>query len=137
MSTITIVLLGEPVANARHRTTKSGHTYTPAETKSERNRLKAAAEKEMIDAHLVMFEGPIMVQHRIERPLLKSFSGVKRQAALRQDILPITRPDFDNYAKMVDAFNGIVWKDDSQICRYEMTKVYSEQPKVIFQIKEI
>jgi Holliday junction resolvase RusA-like endonuclease len=137
MNSITIALLGVPVANARHRTTKSGHAYTPAKTADERTRLKLAAQQEMLACSLTPFEGPVSVRHRIERPIPTTFSKKKRQSALLQDILPITRPDFDNYAKMVDALNGIVWKDDSQVCFYAMTKVYSEQPKVVFQITEI
>lgn len=135
--TLTIILFGEPVANARHRMTRTGISYTEPKTASERNRLKEAAERQMIAAGIAMFTGPLDVKHRVERPMLKSFSKKKYAAALSRELLPTSRPDFDNYAKMVDALNGIVWKDDAQICHYEMWKVFSEQPKVVFQITAI
>jgi Holliday junction resolvase RusA-like endonuclease len=137
MSTITIVMLGVPVANARHRMTKSGHAYTPVKTADERTRLKLIAQREMMACHLTPFEGPVSVKHRIERPIPTAFSKRKRQSALLGSLLPITRPDFDNYAKMVDALKGIVWIDDSQVCLYRLEKLYSDQPKVVFQISEI
>jgi Holliday junction resolvase RusA-like endonuclease len=38
---------------------------------------------------------------------------------------PAVRPDIDNYAKAVmDALNGIVWMDDSQVCVIEAVKIY-------------
>lgn len=69
------------------------------------------------------------------KPLLKSFSKAKREAAINQEILPIGRPDVDNYAKGVkDALNGIMYKDDSQITKLTVRKYYAEQPKVVVKI---
>ena len=40
--------------------------------------------------------------------------------------LPNVRPDLENFIKSVfDGCNGIIWKDDSLICRIEASKEYS------------
>lgn len=52
------------------------------------------------------------------------------------------RPDLDNYLKAVmDAFNGIVYKDDSQIVKFTASKVYSEisnlEPGIHVKLKKM
>ncbi len=38
---------------------------------------------------------------------------------------PIKRPDLDNYLKLIlDALNGVIWKDDSIICEITTSKSY-------------
>lgn len=52
----------------------------------------------------------------IKRP--KSVSKAKRP-------WPSVRPDLDNYVKAVlDAANGIIWLDDSQVCNLNVEKRY-------------
>lgn len=132
---ITIVLLGDPVASQRHRTTKTGIRYTPSKTAHERAALRLVAQHEMraIGAPL---DGALELVHTVERriPLM---SKRRTEMAIRGEIWPTPKPDFDNYAKIVDAFKGVVWRDDAQICRYTFEKRYSLQPKVIFTIKQI
>lgn len=42
-----------------------------------------------------------------------------------------SKPDVDNLAKAVlDAMNGVLWKDDSQVFRLVTEKVYTEEPFV-------
>jgi Holliday junction resolvase RusA-like endonuclease len=41
--------------------------------------------------------------------------------------LPVTKPDFDNLGKMVDALNGIAFTDDSQITTGRVYKRYALQ----------
>ena len=44
----------------------------------------------------------------------------------------------DNYVKLVlDALNGVFYKDDSQICHLKTIKKYSEQPRTVVVIKGI
>lgn len=65
----------------------------------------------------VPFEGPmhVMIRVQLERP--KS----------NKTLLPVSRntSDVDNWAKIVlDAGNGILWADDSQIVHLEVAKVW-------------
>ena len=41
---------------------------------------------------------------------------------------PTARPDADNYLKAIDAFNGIVWRDDAQVIDARVVKVRSVSP---------
>jgi Holliday junction resolvase RusA-like endonuclease len=38
----------------------------------------------------------------------------------------IYRPDLDNMEKLLDALNGLAWKDDSQVCAKISLKRYAE-----------
>jgi Holliday junction resolvase RusA-like endonuclease len=59
-----------------------------------------------------------------------SWSGKKRQRALDGEIKP-GKPDLDNIAKAwSDAFNGVVFRDDSQICNMTLAKRYGAKPLV-------
>ena len=48
------------------------------------------------------------------------------------------KPDSDNLLKTVkDALEGTFYKNDSQICKVNMEKVYSDRPRIEFELKEI
>jgi Holliday junction resolvase RusA-like endonuclease len=52
---------------------------------------------------------------------------------------PTTKPDLDNYAKTLDALNGIVWVDDSQVVKMISEKRYAasgERPSIYFHVEE-
>lgn len=52
-----------------------------------------------------------------------------------------TRPDLDNFAKnLMDALNGIAWKDDGQVHSLKITKWYHEigqGPRTEIQIEQL
>jgi Holliday junction resolvase RusA-like endonuclease len=51
------------------------------------------------------------------------------------EIKPTTRPDLDNYAKLtLDALNGIIWTDDSQITELRLGKFYSITPSTMIKV---
>ena len=56
----------------------------------------------------------------------KSWSNKKRDAALAGTIRPTGKPDWDNFAKMLDAFNEIVWIDDAQIVEGSIEGLFQE-----------
>jgi len=55
---------------------------------------------------------------------------------------PVTKPDVDNYAKLVfDAFNGFIWPDDKEVVWLEATKAFCDDrgPRVeivVFRVEE-
>ena len=58
----------------------------------------------------------------------KSFSKKKTARALDGLIQPTTKPDLDNVAKTVlDALNGVAWRDDSEITSLTVMKTYGER----------
>ena len=107
----------EPTAKGRARTTKAGYAFTPTKTLHAEHRVQEQVAKEWPKAVL---EGPLAVT--ITAQLLRPKSAPKRRVTW-----PIGRPDADNYAKLVlDALNGVLWRDDSQVVDLHVRKVYSE-----------
>lgn len=49
-------------------------------------------------------------------------------AMLAGEIAPTKKPDLDNLVKIVDALNGIVWKDDAQVVSIFARKLYADTP---------
>ena len=67
-------------------------------------------------------------------PIPESWSNRKRDAAIRGDIPAISRPDIDNFIKIIlDSLNGIILKDDAQIVSLTSTKEYSAAPGIRVQ----
>ena len=53
------------------------------------------------------------------------------------DFSPTKKPDIDNIVKIVlDALNKMAFKDDNQITKLEVEKVYSEKEKIFIRIEE-
>ena len=51
---------------------------------------------------------------------------------------PTKKPDLDNVIKAVlDALNGVAYKDDSRIVRIEARKEYSDSPRLEIHIKDV
>ena len=48
------------------------------------------------------------------------------------------KPDLDNLVKLVlDAYNGVLYDDDSQIISLSLSKMYSSTPGIEINITEI
>lgn len=109
--------------------------YTDAQTRSFEDRLRSAGQEVMgmtppIETALVVVVVALV-------PIPQSWSRKKREAAARGDIRPITKPDLDNYIKCVDALNGVVWQDDSQIVSTTVSKYYSRNPALKIAVQPI
>lgn len=113
---ITFFIPIDPVAKGRPKMAANGHVYTPAETRAYEDEIKSLLLKHR--RHFaVMFNLPLKITlHFFIKPPKK---------AVRH--YPCVRPDLDNYAKAVlDAMNGIVFKDDGQIITLSISKRYHE-----------
>ena len=56
---------------------------------------------------------------------------------LSNQINPTKKPDIDNIVKIIlDAMNGIAFKDDTQITKLNVEKTYSTQEKVQIKIRQ-
>lgn len=133
---IEIVVLGVPVAKGRPRFAKAtGHTYTPEKTRNFEAALKYAAEQAMGDRPPL--QGPISLEIDVKLPIAQSWPK-KQQAAARSGALrPTKKPDFDNYAKTVDALNMVVWLDDGQVVEASVRKTYSDKPGMWVRVKPL
>jgi Holliday junction resolvase RusA-like endonuclease len=125
---LTVDVPGKPFAKGRPRFSKNGHTYTPEATARYENLVRVAAYQAMRGK--APLEGPLLVVVLVALPVPESWSRKKRVEALNGDIQPTGRPDADNYAKMLDGLNGIVWLDDSQVTTLAVVKRYDATPRM-------
>ena len=133
---IEIMLAGVPVGKGRARVRQStGHLYTPEKTVRFEDRLSLAAQMAM-DGRPPL-DGPLEVEIEIRMPVPLSKPKRWREAALAGVIRPTKKPDWDNFAKTVDALNMIVWIDDAQIVDGRVTKIYHEAPAFVARVREI
>lgn len=84
----------------------------------------------------LLLSGPLAVELRVYKPILKSFTLKEKEAAKQGIKRPITKPDLDNHAKgVLDAMNKIIYNDDAHIVDLVVSKFYSDYPRVEVFIK--
>lgn len=133
---IEIYLAGVPVGKGRPRFVKStGRAFTPEKTVRFEDRLSIVAQEAM--AGRAPLTGPLEVQIEIRMPVPLSKPKRWREAALAGLIHPTKKPDWDNFAKTVDALNMIVWVDDAQIVDGRVRKIYHEAPAFVAWVREL
>jgi Holliday junction resolvase RusA-like endonuclease len=109
--TLEVVIVGKPVSKARPRFGR-GRAYTPKTTVDAEKAVRVAYWQSSVDqfGRVVMFDGDITIN-------LVFGLGDRR------------RRDWDNLAKLVcDALNGIAYRDDAQIHRAVVDKLYTDTP---------
>jgi Holliday junction resolvase RusA-like endonuclease len=125
---IEIRMDGDPVAKGRPRFNRqTGRAYTPEKTARFEDRLAWVAQVVMRGQPLL--DGPLHLVFWSHIAVPTSWSAKKRAAALRPDIYPTSRPDWENLGKTIDALNKIVWSDDAQIVTGTVHKRYSDRPR--------
>ena len=132
----TYIIDGEPTAKGRPRFTRRGHTYTPKKTADYEKHIKA----ELIEQQAKPFEKetPLRVEVTFYKGYLKSWTKKQIHQAKDGSLMPVKRPDLDNYTKAIlDGANGLLWHDDSQIVDLLLYKRYDETPRVEITVKEI
>lgn len=141
---IEFIVPGEVRGQARPRATmRAGHAtvYERAEDKSYKGliqfyALKAADEAGITDE--LPFSPEDMgftVEIWIDKGVPKSYSKKKTERALSYSILPQSKPDLDNVAKIVlDALNGVLWKDDSAVTDLRLHKRFAEVDSLFVRV---
>lgn len=113
----------------------TGRTYTPSKTASYEAILRYAAMQAMTGREMIF--GPVSVKIDAGFDIPKSFTKKAHTEAFYGRLKPTKKPDADNILKLVDAFNGIVWKDDVQITSASITKQYSMEPGLSIEVTAI
>ena len=127
-----ITIHGEPVAKGRPRHTRNGHTYTPKKTRD----YEALVKKHIKLQGGKIIEGPVVVRIGVYRSIPKSWSKKKKKQAISGEIVPVTRPDIDNYIKAaLDASNGLLFQDDNQVVDLVTKKRYSKMPYLEIEVE--
>lgn len=110
-----------------------GMIFTDPKTRSEMAVIRHMAAEAMNGRP--PYDGAVILRMCAYRPVPTSISNKKRELALAGRLFPTTKPDYSNYAKMEDALNKIVWVDDAQVVSAVIHKRYSENPRLVIEIK--
>jgi Holliday junction resolvase RusA-like endonuclease len=131
---ITVVVAGLPVAKGRPRfVRKTGIAFTPSHVRKYESYARVASQLAMDGRPPIAV--PVRAEITIDLPVPASWSTRRRDAALRGDICPTTRPDCDNYVKAaLDSVNAIVITDDSLVVELVVSKRYASIPQLVIVI---
>lgn len=122
---------GNPIPLKRHRHSgKKCYDPQKKEKRSHQWQIKSLING-LFPAHSAI---KLVVEYHM--PIPKSYSKRRAKECL---LGPHSKkPDLSNLLKFTeDAFNGLVWEDDSLICEIEAKKFYSLTPKTVFKIEEV
>jgi Holliday junction resolvase RusA-like endonuclease len=140
LASVSIVVPGAPVPKGRPRlSTINGQAraFTPTKTRRYEDLIRLEAGNVM-EAR-AQLQGPTSVRIRAYMPMPQAMakSKFKSQSAEAGVIRPLTKPDVDNFAKVIDALNGIVWPDDNQVVELTVEKFYSLRPRLELTASEL
>lgn len=128
---------GDPRGKGRPRFGRNGVVYTDRETEAYERSVVAWYRKSCGNARITdgtVCKVDIVAIYRI--PIRAS--KVDRKAMEARAILPRRKPDADNVAKIIlDALNGVAYKDDSAVVALSVRKLYGFDPGVWVSITSV
>jgi Holliday junction resolvase RusA-like endonuclease len=123
---------GARIVNAKDGRQFVSH-FTKPQTRSEEGTIRFFAEQAMAGRPLL--DGPLELHLCAYVEVPGSWSAKKRRDCLAGRIFPTSRPDWDNYAEMMDALNSVVWTDDARVVDSHVYKRYSDKPRLAVIVK--
>ena len=111
-----------------------GHAVTPENTRVYESVVKEAYIKQCG----ILYNKPVSIDIIAYKKIPKSYTK-KRKNNIKNGLeQPVCKPDIDNICKIIlDALNGIAYKDDTQVIKMQIIKKYTEdEERVEFEIKE-
>lgn len=113
----------------------NGRIYTPKNTRS---------YEELIRQYfMIKYPRYETLEGRLSVKIIAYFKPAKNTTKKTKELIekglisPIKKPDIDNIGKvMLDALNKIAFKDDNQVTKMEIEKVYAEEEKIYIKIEE-
>lgn len=127
---------GDPFGKQRPRHRKNGCTYTPSETVAYEKKVQAAFLEEACKGD---YTGPVTGPVRIG---VKAYYKIAESASVKKkrelEGTPcMKRPDNDNVLKIIqDGLEGSAYKNDCQVVRSGVVKVWSVSPGVLVHITD-
>ena len=135
---IKFVVEGTAVPKQRPRI--SGRTaYTPKKTRDYEERVRQAFRSNYYGFTPLFMRGTaVKACIQVIQQIPKSWSNTKHLKAAQGLIMPTSRNgDLDNIAKSIlDALNGLVYEDDSQVTMLMISKQYGNDPYVLVSFEE-
>lgn len=130
---IEIFLAGTVRGKGRPRFSRAtGRAFTDGQTVNYEAALRIAGQEAMNGR--APLEGALGITVTAVFEVPASYSRVRRQRCLEGGERPAKRPDVDNLVKMMDGLNGVVWKDDAQICMARIIKKYGSHPGLTIRV---
>lgn len=114
----------------------TGCVYTPTRTKD---------YETLVEQYFILkypkyrpIEGRAKVTITAHFEIPKSTSKAQKEQMILNQISPTKKPDIDNIVKIVlDAMNKFAFKDDTQIVKLEVEKLYTDgDEKLVIKIEE-
>ena len=113
----------------------TGQVYTPTRTKDYESLVEQYFLLKYPRYKTIEGRAKVTIIGYFEIP--KSTSKAQREQMLQNKISPTKKPDIDNVIKIVlDAMNKFAFKDDTQITKIEVEKLYSDVEKLYVKIEE-
>ena len=129
-------IIGKIVGKQRPRVnTYTGNIYTPNSTKD--------YEEYIRQCFFLKYPKNKTLEGRVKVEIIayiKIPNNVKKQEnekMLKGELSPTKKPDIDNIAKVVlDSINKYVIKDDKQVTKISVEKIYGKEEKLYIKIEE-
>jgi len=135
---VTFCVEGTPIGKGRPKFARRGNfvsAYTPTKTRDYESIIAQAAKNAMLFAEPL--KTPVAAYIYVTVPVPTSYPKWRKEMCLKGFQRPCKRPDLDNILKAyLDAMNGIVYDDDTQVVSLHSTKVYGTEGRVEVMIKE-
>ena len=126
----------KPQGKARPRFTKTGHAYTPKNTRDYEKAIELSAQQAMGGKVPLECALRVTIKAVFEPP--RSWSKTKRAGFIAFSYPHDKKPDCDNIAKAaLDAMNGIVFLDDKQIAELIVRKTYGAADRVTVVVQPL
>lgn len=127
------IVPGEPVGKGRPRGRRMGKGimfYTPDKTVDYENKIRACAIEACGDILRPLWVGAVKIEVLAYMGIPKNTSKKHRLMMERGQLLPLKKPDCDNILKVVlDALNGVAFRDDKQVVAANCEKRYCDEGK--------
>jgi Holliday junction resolvase RusA-like endonuclease len=138
MMMIVFTVDGKPQGKGRPRFRRAGEyvrTYTDSKTLGYEATIRQSATTAIGSSRPL--EGPVSVDLYVRVPVPTSHSKKRREACIAGAERPTKKPDIDNVVKAyLDAMNGVIYLDDTQVVRVSAKKVYSSVAGVDVCVRE-
>ena len=113
----------------------TGQVYTPTRTKDYESLVEQYFLIKYPRYKAIEGRAKVSITACFEVP--KSASKVMKEQMLENKISPTKKPDIDNVVKIVlDSMNKFAFRDDTQITKIEVEKVYGAEEKLCVRIEE-
>ena len=121
----------KPMAKQSFRTTRTGQKYLDASVIKYRKAIRNMAIAQMRNQKAEKIEGAVNMN------IIFAFRRPKSLSKKERTVPKTTKPDIDNLTKAIlDALNGIAWKDDAQVTQINVHKIWSAKDQIEIEIWE-